>query len=289
MFSSTSCVKTLLTIVLILAYSDAIGGEWKRLSSLPDKEGFAGSFAGVSNGALIVAGGTNFPDKKLWEGGTKVWYDTVLVLQRPNGEWKAAGKLPRPLGYGVSTTYGEGVVCVGGSDDKRHYADVFRLVWRDGKVVVSNLPPLPHPVANASGAMVGDVLYVACGLAKPDSKNTLSTAWAIDLSSAKPQWTAIEPCPGSGRMLAVASSLDGAFWLVGGVDLSAGKGESAERRYLKDGYRYDSRIGWKRIADLPHPIAAAASPAPVDATGYYILGGDDGSQVATSPAQSSRV
>ena len=39
--------------------------------------------AGVSGGALLVAGGANFPDKKPWQGGTKVWYDTVFVLDEP--------------------------------------------------------------------------------------------------------------------------------------------------------------------------------------------------------------
>ena len=84
-------MKAILMIVLVFACSDAVHGDWTRLPSLPDKEGFAGSFAGVSNGALIVAGGANFPDKKPWEGGGKVWYDTVFVLQRPDGEWNVAG------------------------------------------------------------------------------------------------------------------------------------------------------------------------------------------------------
>ncbi len=73
-------------------------------------------FAGVSGGALVAAGGANFPDRKPWEGGKKVWYDTVFVLEKPDGQWKVAGKLPRPLGYGVSATWRDRVVCVGGSD-----------------------------------------------------------------------------------------------------------------------------------------------------------------------------
>ena len=43
--------------------------ECKRLAELPDAEGWAGMFAGVSNGVLIVGGGANFPEKPLWEGG----------------------------------------------------------------------------------------------------------------------------------------------------------------------------------------------------------------------------
>ena len=71
---------------------------WERLAPLPDSEGFAYPFAGVHRGALLVAGGANFPGKRPWDGGEKVWYDTVFVLERPEGAWKIGGRLPRPLG-----------------------------------------------------------------------------------------------------------------------------------------------------------------------------------------------
>src|SRR5437899_3010494 len=100
-----------LVLMMIVAASPALGGEWARLPPLPDKEGFAGAFAGASGGAMLVAGGANFPDKKPWEGGAKIWYDAVFVLDRPDGEWKVAGRLPRRLGYGVSVTHRDSVVC----------------------------------------------------------------------------------------------------------------------------------------------------------------------------------
>jgi N-acetylneuraminic acid mutarotase len=243
-------------------------------------------FAGVSNGALIVAGGANFPDKRPWEGGKKTWYDTVFVLEKTDGTWKSlAGGLPRRLGYGVSVTHGGGVVCVGGSDIDRHYADAFRLTWQDSKLVTTSLPPLPEPNANASGALVGDVLYIAGGTAKPDSMKTRKSFWKIDLAVAEPKWEELVPCPRTGRMLAAAAGFDGAFWLAGGVDLVPGKDGKAKRRYLTDAYRYDDRQGWTRIADLPHSVVAPPSPAVVDSTSFYLLGGDDGSQVDVDPAK----
>ena len=271
-------------MVALLVGGEAAAGDWKRLPSLPDKEGFAGAFSGVGGGALIVAGGANFPDEKPWEGGTKVWYDGVFVLERPDGAWRKAGKLPRPLGYGVSVTHRGGVVCVGGGDANRNYADAFRLEWTKGRLLTTRLPALPKPRANASGALVGDVLYIVGGQARPDSRATSQTAWTIDLASPTPRWREITPCPGGGRMLAVAASFGGAFWLAGGVELVVGEDEKIERRYLKDAYRHDPRDGWKRIADLPAPLAAAPAPAPTDATGFFILGGDDGSQVGAAPS-----
>jgi N-acetylneuraminate epimerase len=258
--------------------------EWTKLPALPDAEGFAGSFAGVSHGSLVVAGGANFPDKKPWEGGKKVWTDTVFVLDRPDGEWKSAGKLPRPLGYGVSVTHRNGIVCVGGSDSERHHADAFRLEWKDGKLKTTELPPLPRSVANACGALLGDVLYVAGGQEKPDSATTLKAVYRLDLSAEKPKWEEVEPLP-AGRMLSAAVACDGAFWVMGGVDLKRSSGQLTERVYAKDVYRYDPGRGWKSMPALPHPVAAAPSPAPADATGFLILGGDDGSQVGIAPGK----
>ncbi len=84
-------------------------------------------------------------------------------------------------------------------------------------------------------------------------------------------------------MLSVAAGSAGAFWLFGGAELVAGDDAKPVRRYLTDSYRYDHHNGWRRIADLPRPIVAAPSPAPVDANGLYILGGDDGTQLSALP------
>src|SRR5215211_7728693 len=89
---------------------------WTQLPPLPEPLGVAGAFAGVSGGALLVAGGANFPGRMPWEGGQKVWHDRVWVLESPEGLWREAGTLPRALGYGVSVTWRGSMVCVGGSD-----------------------------------------------------------------------------------------------------------------------------------------------------------------------------
>ncbi len=276
-------MKTLLMLAWIAAGSETLAGEWTKLSPLPDKEGFAGLYAGVSNGVLLVAGGANFPAKKPWEGGRKLWYDTVFVLARPDGKWQVAGKLPRPLGYGVSVTHGNSVVCVGGRDATRHYADAFRLEWKGGKLATIKLPSLPKPLANACGALVGDILYVAGGQENPDASATSRTVYRMDLTATEPKWVEMEPCPGGGRMLAVTAGFEGAFWLVSGVDLVIGTSGKVERKYLKDAYRYAPGQGWKRIADVPRPVVAAPSPAPTDRAGIYVLGGDDGAQTGIAP------
>jgi len=281
-------MRAQLVLITLLCGCNRAGDGWKQLADLPDREGFAGAFAGVSGEALIVAGGANFPDGKPWEGGKKIWYDTVFVLERPErleGSWKVAGKLPRPLGYGVSVTYGGGVICVGGSDANKHYAEAFRIKWNGRELLIDQLPSLPTTLANACGAMVGDTLYIAGGLDEPDTTQALETVYRIDLSAAKPSWQEVAPIPGNGRMLSVAASCDGSFWLIGGAELVVGASRKPERRYLKDAFRLEPAKGWRRIADLPYPLAAAPSPAPADASAFWIIGGDDGSQVSVAPDQ----
>lgn len=259
-------------------------GAWVRLPSLPDREGFAGSYAGVSGGALVVAGGANFPGAKPWEGGTKIWHDSVFVLEPSGAAWSVAGRLPRPLAYGVSATHRDAVVCVGGGDAVRHSAEVFRLAWRDGRLAVEPLPPLPRPVAFGCGAIVGGTLYVAGGQDRPDATEARDETWAIDLDSPETAWRPVAPCPGGGRILAVAAACDGAFWVAGGAGLSAGPDGKAVRQPRRDIHRFDPARGWTRVADLPRPATAAPSPAPADAGGFFVLGGDDGSWAGRPPA-----
>lgn len=260
--------------------------QWEQLPPLPDTEGFAGAFTGVSNGVLIVAGGANFPKGRPWEGGKKVWYDSVFVLESPATKgsrkgWQTGFKLPRPLGYGVSLTTADNrsVVCIGGGDGKKHYADVFRLEWIDGRIKVTELPPMPRPSAFFCGAMVDNTIYVAGGRESPDAPRALRTFWALDLSK-KPgelRWVELEPWPGPERMLAVAAAQAGSFLLISGAKLDPDKPGDDKRVFLRDGYCYNpanKRTPWKRIADVPRAVVAAPTPAvPLGRSLVAVLGG----------------
>lgn len=267
----------------LLALTLTMQMSWTKLADIPDPEGFAAPFAGVSHARLIVAGGANFPGKKPWEGGEKIWYDTVFALDEPGGAWRVAGKLPRPLGYGVSVTHGSRVVCVGGSDAVRHFADTFSIELVGSQVETRFLSPLPVLMANGSGALVGDVLYVAGGQERATSTSASEKVFSLDLRDRKAEWVEVPAFPGSGRILATAAGFDGAFWIMGGASLAADAKGNAVRTYLRDVYRFRPSDGWKRMADLPYPVVAAPSPAPTDGSSFYVLGGDDGSLVGTSP------
>src|ERR1700722_11979195 len=114
-FKSSVALLALFTAVASVSFASSL--RWTPFPPVPDPEGFAGGFAGVSGGALLFAGGSNFPiGKRQWQGGSKQYYDTLYVLESPTGAWRIAGRLPRPNGYGVSASYGGEFILAGGGD-----------------------------------------------------------------------------------------------------------------------------------------------------------------------------
>jgi len=256
---------------------------WERLPDIPNPEGFAGAFAGVSGGALIVAGGANIPENKWADDFHKVWSGSVFVLEKPAGPWRRGGELPRPLGYGVSITTSNGLICIGGSDTRQHYANVFRMESRAGKIITTPMPSLPKPCANSCGALVGDAIYVAGGIETPDATAALRNFWKLDLREKNLRWVELEPWPGPERMLAVAGAHRGAFYLFSGTQLHASTDQKPLRHYLGDAYRFTPGKGWTRLPDLPRAAAGAPSPAPTWRDSLLLFSGDDGGKVNSKP------
>lgn len=282
----------LLGVGCFLHAISAIGQEpaaamnWSQLPKIPDREGFAAPFAGVSGGALIVAGGANITGDKWKDPLKKKWYDSVFVLEKPGGKWRTGFKLPRPIGYGVSVTVNDGVLCFGGSDATQHYSASFRLAWKGGKIRTTALPPLPQPCANACGALIGHTIYIAGGIETPTATTALHTFWALDLDAPEPIWVELDPWPGPERMLAVAGVHEGSFYLFSGAKLSADADGKPVREFLRDAYCYTPGQGWKQLADLPRAAVAAPSPAHfVGSLGLLVFTGDDGLNVTFQPVE----
>ncbi|RFM27475.1 sodium:solute symporter family transporter [Deminuibacter soli] len=252
---------------------------WQQTTPLPDSDGFAGVCAGVSNGALLVAGGSNFPGNgRPWNNGVKSWHKTIYALDKPGGVWKAAGELPVSTGYGVALTCNEGVLYIGGADATQHYASALLLQYRNGKVQIAHLPDMPSSLAYACGAIVHNTVYIAGGAAAPGSA-TVNTLYSIDLSlpAAERKWQVLPALPASSRMLAMAGTSEQDFYVMGGVHLNA----AGTREYLQDVWRYTPGKGWLRMADLPQVLAAAPSPAFNAGQSHLLLfGGDDGANAA---------
>ena len=262
--------RTLLLLMSFALAADAADLHWSQLPPLPDERGFAGAFAGVSGDSLIVAGGTHFMDKMPWEGGTKVWYDTVYELKTPAGPWRVKGKLPKPNGYGVSLTTSDGLFIIGGGNATEHYRDVFWLT------ADAELPPLPKPCAFMAGCVLDDVFYIAGGIETPAATSAMNTFWAFDLKQKDAAWQELPPCPGKPRILACMAAAEGAVYLFSGAALRADEDGKPAREWLQDAWRYTQAKGWEKLPDMPRVSVAAPNPAPVIDGKILIIGGDDG-------------
>lgn len=256
---------------------------WRKLPAIPDREGFAGSFAGVSGDMLLFAGGANIPGEKWGKEFVKVWYDTIWMLDRPDGAWRQVGRMPGRRGYGCSITLPEGLLCIGGSDSERHVDEVFVLSWEAGAVRRTAWPALPSPCAMMAAAQVGRAVYVAGGIDRPDATRPLDTLWMLDLDRVEAGWRQLPPCPGGPRMLAVAGGATDGFHLFSGSGLSPGDDGRPLRTFLRDAWRYRATTGWERLADLPRPTVAAPGPAAFVAGDILIESGDDGTHAGHEP------
>ncbi len=256
--------------------SDMISFQWSQLDPIPDPYGFAGGFSGISNNALIFAGGANFPDGKApWNNGVKKWYDDIFVLEHPDGQWKKAGQLPTALGYGTSISYDNRLIVIGGSNETGHSDKVWSLLYENSSVVIDSLPSLPHTLANSCGAVVNDIVYVAGGLLNDTDKNTTPVFWSLSLKEPEKGWQVLTPFPGESRMLSIAGEWNGQFALFSGVKLDEGV-----RVYLKDAYIYHPQHGWDSLPELPYSVAAAPSLAFTHDSTLFIFGGDNGALAA---------
>lgn len=246
---------------------------WKPLANLPDVEGFAGSYAGVSNGALIVAGGANFPEKPLWEGGPKRWTDRVFVMP-PHGEgWQDGTPLPKPLGYGATASLPQGMMLIGGSNAGGALADCYMLTWQDGAVNCRQLPSLPVTLTGHAAAVMGGKVYVQGGSVAPGEQDAESRMWIYD--PVAETWTEGPAMPARGRFLQQMATVGNTIYVLGGIGLKDGEDGRMVRDMLTEAWSYSEATGWRRLSYMPRFCAAAPTPAPVIGGKIYLLGGDD--------------
>jgi SSS family transporter len=263
----------------------AVTFDWSTLPHLPRP--ISGQTVGDSHGTLVVAGGTNFPTPPA-EGGAKVWYDEIRVLEPGAAAWREAALLAHPLAYAASGSYHDRVIIAGGSDSTRHSAAALSLEWLNGAITVTPLPPIPAPVALAGGAVVGSTFYVAGGLSDPNGTSALRSVRALNLADAGGGWRELPPLPGAGRILPVVVAQSGKLFVMSGASLAAGADGKAVRHYLTDAWEWtpapalgkgataDPASGtWRRIADVPRPVVAAPAAA-VGQSHVVVFGGDDG-------------
>jgi len=282
--------------------------EWSELPELPAPTGMpqplgvAGPFVGISNDALIVAGGVSFPEHP--SESNQFWHDDIYVLVRDSDvdesyRWITGQKLDRRRAQGASVSTSHGVVCIGGNDSEHVYSDVFLLRWdpETQRVIQTPLPSLPEPSAYSSAAVIGDTVYVAGGTTGHGLETAQRNFWSLDLSAIDNHdelvWKQLPPWPGPSRAHAVAvaqhnGTNDCIYVMSGrrigddGVDFLTDVYEFTPSRY--DPGTYDHEAGtfevesnpWRQRTDVPRCVMAGTGIA-VGQSHILVLGGVDGS------------
>lgn len=247
--------------------------------SLPDVDpiGFAAPFAGENNGALIVAGGTNFPGDPPWKKGTKVWHDDILAYE--GSAWKKVGTLSPAIAGGATVTTKNGIVCIGGGDAKTVVADVFLLKYENGAIVREELSPLPKPTQACAAVQVGDRIYAVGGhnQLSPLVPGPSSSVYSIEVNALKSGWREETPIPAEPRWFPIVGTDGKNLFVISGFTGVKDAEGKAQIHCLSDVWRYqpgaDGKGKWTRLANLLRANAAAPSPAPYVNGKLLLMGG----------------
>ena len=255
-------------IALFTAYTMAQNSNSiQRLVGFPTEEqgfdkGVSACYCGVINGYLYIAGGCNFPDKPVAEGGKKRFYKAIyaakLNAEGNRLEWKTVGQMPQPAAYGVSVTYENSLILVGGNNETGGLTTAIRLRPTATGMQQEALPSLPHALDNMAGAVVGHILYVAGGNYEGVATQKV---WSLDLkNTAKQGWKEEPSIPGIARVQPIAAALAGDLLGVWGG--FAPKTDSKAAQLAMNGASYNAGCGtW------------TALPVPTDALGEEVFTG----------------
>jgi len=260
----------------------------EKFGELPASEdgklnpGVAGVFSGTIDNFLVIAGGANFPDKRPWEGGIKHFHDDIYVCSTDGSkdEWKVfKDEFTRELAYGVSVTLTEGILCIGGTDAERTYADVFLMKFDGNGFTFEEWPSLPVPLSNMAGAYIDGRIYIAGGVEDAVNPSSTNNFFMFDTGNRSKGWVALQSWPGPPRAYAVAAGqsdgFDRCLYLFSGRNISPGK----PWEVLNDGYVYNPRLNtWKNLNNTGGPEfpVMAGSAVPVGVNHIMLVGGTDG-------------
>jgi N-acetylneuraminate epimerase len=262
---------------------------WSIAATLPDisgakQIGVAGPFAGISNGVMLIAGGSNFPGAKPWDGGKKMNRDEIYLLRKlPDNKFECSilnQHLTKAIAYGASTSTALGIVCVGGETGKASCSNsAFIMRWNPTthQVDFSVLPPLPISIVNASATSIANTVYVFGG---ESNGKAIDQCFKIDLNSQSPVWQGLAGMPLAMSHSAAVTQSNGhhpCIFIIGGrTATAAGVSELHNCTFCYDPVenkwsRRSAISDGKSVTNL-----SAAAAAAINDHQILVAGGDQG-------------
>ena len=277
----------------VLLFVSGQGQELFQFEFLPDvppnnglqiQPGLAGPYVGVTAGALVLAGGANFPDGMPWEGGLKHYYDGIFYLIKKEGnafEWHLSKSvLPQQLAYGGCVPVSGGLLLFGGknADGVTDGTWIVNLDPLTGNCQIAEAATLPRALSDFAFSVVGDYVYVAGG--GNNAGVSTNTFWRYPVNgtnAVKGTWEQLNDLPGPPRSFAVAATQsDGnhnCFYLFSGRTIS----QDGTINLLQDGYVYDPvlarwsplnpNVAFTVMAGTAFPLGSASIVFPSAADG----------------------
>ncbi|MDD4776750.1 MAG: cyclically-permuted mutarotase family protein [Fermentimonas sp.] len=168
-------------------------------------KGVSAAYAALIDEKLIVAGGANFPGKLGFEGGSKAFYDEIMLYNDATEEWTVIGRLPTPSAYGVSVPVSDGALWIGGNNEKESLKSCYRVsLTSNNEISLKPFVDLPFPMDNFSGCSSGDIVFVAGGNLNGKPSNSI---YCID-TKAGSEWVELPQYPGIPRVQPVLASIE---------------------------------------------------------------------------------
>lgn len=222
------------------------------------EKGVSAPFTGVLDHYLIVAGGANFPQTPLTEGGKKKVYAQIWGLPLEKQEqtsihtsqdsettrtWRQLGTLPDSLAYGMSFNSNGRLIFAGGNINGKTSDKVYEVLLNKleskTEATLEERPSLPVPVEQAGAAVFGERLYVVGG--QSDGK-ALKTVFSINEKGQNWEQIAELPCT---LVQPVCFADEENLYVWGGLDA-----ENANP--LSNGWKYNLQTKtWIEIAPVP--------------------------------------
>ncbi|MCH5327960.1 MAG: hypothetical protein J1E02_02980 [Coprobacter sp.] len=251
---------------------------WDTTLTLPPyagmnpNKGLAGAFAGRVGEYLVIAGGANFPQAPVWEGGAKQWWSTLYRIHPRTGETTIYENfLEHPLAYGLTIQQPEGILCIGGNDADCCYNRLYLITQDpDGnpQLITDPYPPLPVPLSNLAGTQLGQKIYLAGGQEEMHPEQSTRHFLMLDLDQPQTGWQQLPAWPGADRAYSICVAQAGEIYLFGGRSFGPGR----QMTIHPDGFKYNPHTQTWTPLEGNYPVMAGTAH-PLDNDKILLIGG----------------
>lgn len=258
-------------------------GPWKPGPALPAARSQAGVV--VLNGSVYVVGGNGADGKPT---------DTVYVATQDLatgvvGAFAAndALKLPAARSSAVLVAAADGLILIGGTDGTVAQGTVWKTTLdKTGKLqpwAAQASLPAGQEVSEASGALLGDFVYVYGGSTAKGPVATVLRGHVSKVVESLGQVVSWDIGGGgtnlpAARTRAAGFSANGALYLVGGADASG----LHQQFYWTVPDAKGDLSGWQHLDATDLPVGLAGGSAVVSGAGAFIIGGTTADQPAVA-------